>query len=129
MGVLQALCDLHSEMEGFLPVQDPLLFHVLLQRDAIDQFHHDEVCAFRSGNIVNLHDIGMTEHGNRLALRMEAAAEFFISGKFIFQYFDCHQSVQPMAASFIYNGHAAGTDILKNLVPTVKQPSDILIHK
>ena len=33
-----------------------------------------------------------------------------------------------MAASFIYNGHAAGADNLQDLVPVVQQPSDILIH-
>ena len=33
-----------------------------------------------------------------------------------------------MTASFIYNGHATGTDEFKNLIPVVKEPSNILIH-
>jgi hypothetical protein len=58
---------------------------------------------------------------------METAAELLILRIFIFQYFDGHQPVQPVASGFIYNGHAAGTDDLKDLVPTVNQPSDIFI--
>ena len=30
MGVIQALCNLHSKVKGLLPVQHTLLFHVLL---------------------------------------------------------------------------------------------------
>ena len=33
-----------------------------------------------------------------------------------------------MAAGFIYNGHAAGTDDLENLVTVIQQPPNILIH-
>jgi hypothetical protein len=33
-----------------------------------------------------------------------------------------------VAAGFIHNGHAAGADDLKYLVPVVQQPSNILIH-
>ena len=59
---------------------------------------------------------------------MEAAAELFVPGVFVFQYFYGYQPIQTVAASFLYNGHAAGSDDLKDLVPAVQQPSNILIH-
>ena len=128
VGVFQTLGDLHCEMQGLLPVQNALLFHVLFQGNAVDQLHNDEVGIVRGRNVVHLHDVGVAQHGNCLTLRTEAAAELLVPGKFIFQYFDRNQPVQPMAASFIYNGHAAGSDDLKDLVPVVQQPSNILIH-
>ena len=93
VGVLQACGDLHGEVEGLLPVQGALLLHVLLQGDAVDQLHDNEVGIVRGGNIEHLDDVGVAEHGNRLALRPEPAAELLVLGKFVFQYLDGHQPV------------------------------------
>ncbi len=71
----------------------------------------------------------MAEHSHGLALGVEPAAELLIPSKFVFQYFNGYQPIQPVAASFIYNGHAAGTDDFQNLVPTIQQPSNISIHR
>ena len=129
VGVLQALGNLQGEMQGLLPVEHALFLHVFLQRDAVDQLHDNEVGAVGGGNVVDLHDVGVAQHSHGLALRPEPAAEFLVSGKFVFQYFNRDQPVQPMAARFIDYGHAAGTDDFQNLVPTVQQPSNVLIHK
>ena len=128
VGVFQSLGDLHGEMQRLLPVQHALLFHILLQGNAVDKLHNDEVGTFRGGNVINLDDVGMAQHGHGFALGMEPAAELLVPGKFVFQYFDRDQPVQPMAASFIYNGHAASAEDLQNLVPVIQQPSNILIH-
>ena len=84
VGVFQRLADLDAKMKGLFPVQHTFFLHVLLQGNALDQFHHNIVRDFRSGNIVNRHNIGMAKHRNRLALRMEAAAELFIRRVVIF---------------------------------------------
>ena len=84
MGVLQGLGDLHAEVESLLPVEGPLLLHVLLQRDAVDQLHHNIIRIIGGGNVIHLHDIGMAQHGNSFTLRVEAAAELLIPGKFVF---------------------------------------------
>ena len=128
VGVLQALGNLQGEMQGLLPVEDALFLHIFLQGNAVDELHDDVVRPVGGGNVIDLNDVRVAEHGHSLALRPEPAAELLIPGKFVFQNFNRNQSVQPMAASFINNGHAAGTDDLKNLVPTVQKPSNILIH-
>ena len=84
VGMLQGLADLHAEMQGFLPVEGSLLLHILLQGDAVDQLHHNEVGLIGGGNVVDLHDIGMAQHGNSLTLVLEPAAEFLILREFIF---------------------------------------------
>ena len=43
-----------------------------------------EVGGVGGRNVVNLDDVGVTEHGNCLALRVEAAAELLVPGIFIF---------------------------------------------
>ena len=129
VGVLQALGDLQGEVEGLLPVEDALFLHIFLQRDAVDQLHDDEVGAVGGGNVVDLHDVRVAQHGHGLALRPESAAEFLVSGEFVLEYFDGYQPVQPMAARFIDDSHAAGADDFQNLVAPVQQPSDVLIHK
>ena len=93
VSVLQTLGDLGSEVKGLLPVEDTFHFHILLQRNAIDQLHNDVIRIAGGGNIVDRYDVGMAQHANRLTLRMETAAEVFILQVFIFQNLDGHQSV------------------------------------
>ena len=78
VGMLQGFGDLNTKMKGLLPVQSTSGLHVLLQADAFDQLHNDIVRHNGGGNIVDRDDIGMAQHSNRLALRMEAAAEILI---------------------------------------------------
>ena len=129
VGVLQALGDLHGKVQGLLPVEDPLDLHILLQGNTVDQLHNNIVGAVRRGNVVNLDDIGVAQHGNSLALRPEAAAEFLIPGKFVLQYLNGNQPVQPVAPGLIDHCHAAGTDYLQKLVPVIQQLSNIIVHR
>ena len=129
VGMLQPLGDLHGKMQCLLPVENALDLHILLQGNTVNQLHDDIVGVVRRGNIVDLYDIGVAQHGHRFALRPETAAEFLIPGKFILQYFNGYQPVEPMAQRLIYNGHAPGADHFQDLIPVVQQPSDILVHK
>ena len=93
VGVLQRLGDLDAEMEGLLPVQHAFFLHILLQRDSVDQFHHNIVRRLRGGNIVDGDDIRVAQHSNRLALRVKAAAEFLVRRIIVFQNLDRYQAV------------------------------------
>ena len=128
VGVLQALGDLEGEMQGLLPVENPLDLHILLQGDAVDQLHHNIVGGIGGGDIKHLNDVGMAEHGDGLALRPEAAAEVLIAGILVLQDLDRHKTVQPVAECFVYNGHSAGSQHIQNLVTAIQQLSNILIH-
>ena len=84
VGVLQALGDLHGEVQGLLPIEDPLHLHILLQGDAVDQLHDQVVGIVRRGDVINLDDVRVAQHGHGLTLRPEPAAELIISRKFVF---------------------------------------------
>ena len=128
VGVLQSFGDLHGKMQRLLPVEHPFFLHVLLEGNAVDQLHDDIIGAVGGGNVVDLHDVGMAQHGHGFALGTEPAAEFLIPCEFILEYFDGYQPVQPVVTRLIDDGHAAGTDDLQNFVPVVQEPSNILIH-
>ena len=100
-------------MQRLLPVQHSLGLHILLQGNAVDQLHDNVKDIVSGGNVEDLDDVRVAEHGNGLALRPEAAAEFVVAGIFILQNFYGHQPVQPVTAGLVYHGHAAGADDLQ----------------
>ena len=128
MGMLQCLGDLDGKMQGLLPVQHTLFLHILLQGNTLDQLHNDVVRHHRGGHIVNRNDIGVAEHGNSLAFRMETAAEILVLQVIILQNLDRNQPVQPVAAGFINNSHTAAAQHFQNLVPVVQQSAYVFIH-
>ena len=128
VGMLQCLTDLDGKMQGLLPVQHALALHILFQRDAVDQLHHDIIRIVRCGNIVHGHDIGMAQHGNGVAFRMEATTELLVLGIVILQDLNGHQAVQTVATGFVHHSHAAGAYDLQYFIPTIQQPADISIH-
>ena len=67
VGVTQGLGDLDDEMKRLPPVQAVALFlHVLLQGDAVDEFHHDVLQLGGAAHIIYGHNIGMGQHGDGL---------------------------------------------------------------
>ena len=83
VGVLQGLGDLHGEVQRLPPIEDTLLLHILPQRDAVDQLHDNVVDVAGGGDVVHADDIRMRKHRDGLGLRLEAAAEFLVLGKFV----------------------------------------------
>ena len=75
MSMFQCFCDLDCKVQRFFPVQGSLLCHVLLQGNAVNQLHDNEVCIFGSGDVIHLHDVGMAQARNRFAFGMETAPE------------------------------------------------------
>ena len=126
--MLQRLGDLHGEMQRLAPVEPALLFQILLERDALDQFHDNIVHIAGAGNIIHTDDIRVRQHRDRLRLGMETSAELLIAGEFIFQNFDCDQPVQPVAQCFIYDRHSAGADHFQDLVAIIQQSAYVIIH-
>ena len=84
VGVLQSLGNVDGKVDRLSPVETNLLFHILFEGDAIDQLHDNIIPVLCVGHIVNRHNIGMAQHGDRLTFRLEPAAEIFILQIFIF---------------------------------------------
>ena len=128
VGMLQRLGDLRGKMQRLPPVENPLLLHILLERNAVNQLHHDVVQIVGVRHVIDIDDIGMREHGDGLGLGMEPAAELGVLRQLILEDLDGHQPVQTMAPGLIDHGHAAGADDLENLIPMVQKPPYVILH-
>ena len=125
----RALHDLGDEVQGLPPVQlAPLLLHILLEGDAVDELHDDIVQLAGAGHVVHRHDVGVGEHGDGLGLVVEAAAELRVLRQLLLEDLDGHQTVEPVAPGLVDHGHAAGADALQDLISVVEQFSYVLIH-
>ena len=129
VGVLQRLHDLVDEVQRLPPVQAAApLAHILLQGDAVDQLHDDELAAVHLADVVHGDDIGVGQHGNGLGLVVEAAAQILVGSQLAFQNFDRHIAVQTMAVGAIDDGHAAGAQHIQNFISIIEEFSDVRIH-
>ena len=110
VSVSKSFHNLGNKMKCFPPGKFPSpLLHILFQGDAIDKFHNDIIRlrrAFRPGNIVNRHDVGMREHGDSLGFFMKTTTELFVLRQIIFQYFNGYKTVKPVALCLINHRHA-----------------------
>ena len=121
VGVGEGLHDLGDEVEGLPPGQlAPLLLHVLLEGDAVQQLHDDVVQLRRVGHVVHRHDVGVGEHGHGLGLVVEAAAELGVLGQLLLEDLDGHQPVEPVIPALVHHGHAADADALQDLISVVE---------
>ena len=55
--VLERFTNLGGKMQGFAPVEDSLLLHILLERNTLDEFHDNIVNVIRTRNVVDTHNI------------------------------------------------------------------------
>ena len=121
VGVAQGLDDLGDEVEGLPPVElVPLLLHVLLQGDAVDELHDDVLQVGGAAHIVDGHDVGVGEHGHGLGLLVEAAAQLRVLRQVLPQNLHRHLAVEPVVQGPEDPGHPAHADLLHNLVSVVE---------
>ena len=75
MCVLKRAENLRCKMHGLLPRYNALLLNILLERDALDVLHNYILELVAVADIINLDYVRMREHGYRLGLILESAAE------------------------------------------------------
>ena len=128
MRVAQSAHDLRDEMQRLAPVELASALHILLERDAVDQLH-DDILGLAAGHVVDRDDIRVREHGDRLRLVPEAAAELRVLRKLAAEDLDRDGTVQPAVRRAIDRRHAAASEHVVNLVAVVKQLADHVIHR
>ena len=72
------------------------------------------------GDVVNIDDVGVGEHCDRLRLVMEAAAELGVLGQILTEDLDGYESVQPVAARLIDPRHTSAAYEFKDLISIVE---------
>ena len=81
---------------------------------------NDVICAIDRRNIIHSHDIGVTQHSNRLTFCMETTAKILIFQVIILEDLNSHHTVKSMAFCFIYHGHTANADHFQDLVAVIQ---------
>ena len=127
MRVRERLHDLRDEMQRFAPVELAALFHILLERDTVDELH-DDILRFAAAHVVDRNDIRVREHRDGLRLVAEAAAEVRVLGKVAFEHLDRHKAIEPVALGLVDDRHAAAADDIEQLITIVEHLADHFIH-
>ena len=113
VGVVQRPQHLGDKVQGLLPLQgSAALLHILLQGHAVNELHDDVVEPIALAHVIDTHNIDMGQHGNRLRLRLETAAELCVAGQLRLEDLDGHQPIESMAAGLIHHGHATHANTL-----------------
>lgn len=128
VSVLKRPQNLHGEMNGFLPLDIPLLLDILLEGDAVDVFHDNILQPLPKADVIHLDDVGVGQDGYRLGFVFKPAGEFLVGQVLIPQDFHRHGAIVDAVIGLVHIGHAADTDDLLDFIPTVQPLSHILIQ-
>ena len=83
MRVLESLQYLRGEVDGLFPVEHLLHIYILFEGDAVDVLHDDILDHITEADVVYAHDVGVIEHGDSLALVLEAAYKVLVIQKLV----------------------------------------------
>ena len=112
MSVGKGLCDLLGKMQRLLPGEHAPPVHILLEGDAIDQFHNYVFDVITMAYIIHGDDIRVGKHGYGLRFRAETPAEFLVRRHLIPHDLYRHIAIQAVTHGFIDDGHSALADAL-----------------
>ena len=88
----------------------PPLCHVIFESNSLYIFHDNIFEILSHTYIVNIYNIGMRHHRNRLGFIDKTPHSFRIVGNFVLQHFDGDSPLHQPIVRPIYNGHAADAD-------------------
>ena len=86
--------NLAAEVQRFVPGKLALLLHILKKRDAVNQLHNDVFKRIAVADVIDSYDIRVRQHGNRMRLGTETAADAFILRCILPHDFDGYASVE-----------------------------------
>ena len=78
MGVLERAQNLHGKMDRFLPFYLLLLIQILLERNAVDVFHHDILDPVAEAHVVNLDNVRVGQHRYRFGFIFKPADQVLV---------------------------------------------------
>ena len=112
VSVLQSPGDLGGKDRHLLGRKLAPAAEIILQGDAVDELHDDVFDVPRPGNVIDIDDVGVGEHGDGLGLVVKLAAELLVGGVFVLE--DLHRdiAVEPVAFGLVNHGGAAHADDL-----------------
>ena len=123
VGVSQSARHAAGDEDGQFHRDDaPLVGHLvgeLLQIDAVDQFHADEVKPARLAQMVGLDDVGVDEVGHELGLADEILDELLLAGVILPDDFHRHaldKVARAVLLGFVHHAHSPLENLADYLV-------------
>ena len=113
---LKAQGNLDGDAGGLPHGQFTLPCDIILQGNALYQFHDDIVNAIVLPYVIDIYHIGMSQPRGRLRLLAELRDEILIFAELRFHDLHCYETVQLMIAGLVHVGHAAAADPADDLI-------------
>ena len=111
---------------GHLPDrQTPLAANVVLERDALHQFHDDEIDRALNPDIIDVHDVRVGKTCRCLRLHAELRYKLRIVAKLRLEHLDGNKAIQPVVLCLVDIGHPARSYAIDYLISILKRISCI----
>ncbi len=94
--------------------------HQLLQRPAVDKFHHDEVAVAVLANIVDSDHVGVRQISRGVGLALETAQKALIVGQVLVENLDRHDAAEGEVLGAIDNRHTTAADAIDEAIAAVE---------
>ncbi len=86
------------------------------QRDAIDEFHDEEICAVEYIEIKNLNDVGVPQARGRFGFVLKTIEEVGIVRQKGMEKFECDKTIERRLISFVNFRRRAAPDMLDDFI-------------
>lgn len=116
VGVLYRAGERFDEASGLLGRQRSLAYP-LRQVAAADEFHREKRPALGFANLVDLHDIGVLQTGDRFRLNAKACLLCGVRMAARQDHLECHKALERNLTRLISDTHAAAPQLRDHLVP------------
>ena len=112
---VERIGDLNAERKQSVEFHRAPCDHVL-QRRAVEEFHHDEGAAILLADVVNGADVGMIERRRGLGFALKTAQGLGIAGDFIGKELEGDKTVEAGVLRLVNHAHAAAPQLFDDPV-------------
>ena len=116
----QSAGNLHGNIQCLADAELSLHLDIILEGDALNQFHYDKVDAVFVTYVIYTDNIRMGQSRRGLCLCPEFAHKIIIRAEFMFQDFDGHKTIESLVLRLVDIRHTARTDAFNNLVSVLQ---------
>ena len=131
MGVVEGAQDLGRIADDLTQIQHLPVAHIVLERDAVHVFHDDVLDVFAHGYIIDVHNIRVGQHCDRLVFVDKPLDGRLIPGNLVLQNLHSDHAAHEQIGRLEHDRHAADTDDPFDPVAVVEDLTDVffvIIH-
>src|ERR1700751_2518102 len=115
VGGIKGVGDLDGEREDQVRVHRTIP-DAVLQRHAIEEFHHDERLTVLLTDVVDSTDIRMVQRRGSLCLPLKPGERLMIAGDILRQELERHKAMKACVLRFVNHTHSASAELLDDAI-------------